>query len=90
MIKLAFAPRFKKEAEKLPPHRRKHVTNALRKFVENPSLPSLDFRPLAKAPGYFIIDPHAGDRIVVKKIAADQYLIADVGPHDNVYRRWNR
>ncbi len=53
-------------------------------------LPSLDFRPLAGAAGYFIIDPHSGDRIILRKNAENDFSAVDVGPHDNLYRRWNR
>ena len=63
---------------------------ALAKFQEAPNLPSLAFRPLAGARGYFIIDPHHGDRIILRKVAKDLFAAVDVGPHDNVYGRWNR
>lgn len=81
---------FERALKGLPPNRGKGAIRCLVKFQTEPRLPSLDFRPLAGAPGYFIIDPHGGDRIILRKIAEDHYAAVDVGPHDNIYRRWNR
>ena len=83
-------PAFLKALKKLPPHREKGAIRALGKFAATPELPSLDFRPLAGAPGYHIIDPQSGDRVILRKIEDDHFEAVDVGPHDNIYRRWNR
>ncbi len=80
---------FERAMNKLPPNRKRGAIRALAKFQTEPRLPSLDFRPLAGAVGYFIIDPHGGDRIILRKITHDHYAAVDVGPHD-LYRRWNR
>ncbi|MEH3120257.1 MAG: hypothetical protein PGN25_22420 [Methylorubrum populi] len=53
-------------------------------------MPSLRFRPLAGRVGYFIINPTRGDRIILRKDGDDLYAAVDLGPHDNVYRRWDR
>ena len=58
--------------------------------MKEPRLPSLDFRSLAGAPGYYIIDARHGDRIILRGDGEDLYAAVDVGPHDNIYRRWNR
>lgn len=81
---------FNRELKKLPPDRQEAVLKALLKFQTTPNLPSLAFRPLTGAHGYFIINPHRGDRIILRKLGEDSYAAVDVGPHDNVYRRWNR
>lgn len=74
----------------LPPDRRKSANAALVKFMTEPSLPSLRFRPLEGIKGFFIINCIHGDRIILRKVAEDLFAAVDVGPHDNVYRRWNR
>ncbi|MGU3449672.1 type II toxin-antitoxin system RelE family toxin [Methylobacterium sp. 391_Methyba4] len=81
---------FKKALDRLPPHRKRGAVRALAKFSATPDLPSLDFRSLAGAPGYHIIDPQSGDRIILRKVEDDHFEAVDVGPHDNIYRRWNR
>lgn len=77
-------------AKKLPPDRRKAAATALMKFTDEPSLPSLRFRPLQKLKGFYIISSVHGDRIILRKDGDHLYAAVDVGPHDNVYRRWNR
>lgn len=89
-VQISVEKSFEREIKRLPPSRQKAVIRALGKFMQNPAIPSLDFRPLAGAPGYYIIDPHKGDRIILRMDAPDRYAAVDVGPHDNVYRRWNR
>jgi len=89
-VRLTVKKRFEDGLQGLPPNRRKSAVRALEKFIEEPRRRSLDFRPLAGVPGFFIIDPQAGDRIILQKIAEDHYSVEDVGPHDNVYRRWLR
>ena len=77
-------------ARKLPPDRKKAANAALVKFMSEPALPGLKFRPLESKKGFFIISSAHGDRIILRKDADDLYAAVDVGPHDNVYRRWNR
>lgn len=89
-VQVTTAPSFLKELRKLPPDRQRGAAKGLGKFIKTPELPGLDFRSLAGHPGYYIIDPHGGDRIILRKIADDHYEAVDVGPHDNIYRRWNR
>lgn len=89
-MRLTVQPRFEAELKRLPPHRQRAAIRALEKLQRVPPPRGLDFRSLSKAPGFFIIDPNAGDRIVLYKIDDDHFSIEDVGPHDNVYRRWNR
>ena len=81
---------FLAEARKLPPDRRKAAANALTRFATEPSLPSLKFRPLQKAKDFYIISSAHGDRIILRRDGDNLYAAVDVGPHDNVYRRWNR
>ena len=81
---------FVAEARKLPPNRKKAASVALTKFMTEPQLPSLRMRPLQGKQGYFIIDSVHGDRIILRKDADDLFAAVDVGPHDNVFRRWDR
>jgi hypothetical protein len=74
----------------LPPDRAKKAKDALLKFQGEPRRRSLDFRSLKSNPGYFIIDARRGDRVILRKEGDDYYTAVDVGPHDNIYRRWNR
>jgi hypothetical protein len=53
---------YKNALASLPPERAKKANAALL-FQNNPRLRSLDFRQLKSNPGYFIIDPHRGDRV---------------------------
>ena len=89
-VRVKLTPSFLKALKGLPPHRQKGAARALAKFSATPELPSLDFRSLAGAPGYHIIDPQSGDRIILRKIEDDHFEAVDVGPHDNIYRRWHR
>jgi mRNA-degrading endonuclease RelE of RelBE toxin-antitoxin system len=90
IIKITVEESFKRGLKQLPPDRRRRASAALVKFIETPDLPGLAFRPLAKMSGFYIIDINRGDRIILRKDAEDIYAAVDVGPHDNVYRRWNR
>lgn len=81
---------FLDEARRLPPNRRKAVIAALDKFRSETALPSLRFRQLEGMSDYFIINAVHGDRVILRKDADDLFAAVDVGPHDNVYRRWNR
>ncbi|MBK3406303.1 hypothetical protein H0176_23465 [Methylorubrum populi] len=74
----------------LPPDRKKAANRAILKFAEEPGLPSLRFRPLRGQPNFYIINPTKGDRIILRMDGPDLYAVVDVGPHDNVYRRWDR
>lgn len=81
---------FLDEAKKLPPDRRKAASATLTKFMTEPALTSLRFRPLERVKGFFIVSSAHGDRIILRRDGDDLYAAVDVGPHDNVYRRWNR
>lgn len=81
---------FVRGLKSLPPNRQKQAISALTKFMEEPGLTGLRFRPLAGRDGHFIISANKGDRIILRKDADDLYAAIDVGPHDNVYRRWDR
>jgi hypothetical protein len=89
-IRLTIEAGFEAGLRSLPPDRRKAAGRALLKFAEEPGLPSLRFRPLVGRIGYFIINPTRGDRIILRKDGDDVYAAVDLGPHDNVYRRWDR
>ncbi len=80
---------FVKRFGKLKLGTKQRISRALEKFMLEPMPRSLDFRPLASALGFYIIDSSSGDRILLRKIADDHFEIVDFGPHD-VYRRWNR
>ena len=81
---------FVKALKSLPPHRQKKAVNAIDKFGKTPNLSSLRLRSLENKDGYWLIDAARGDRIVLREDGGDLYAAVDVGPHDNVYRRWNR
>jgi hypothetical protein len=89
-IKVIVENSFLAGLKKLPPDRQKALCNALEKFMSAPDLPGLRFRSLGGASGYFIINGAHGDRIILRRDADETYADVDAGPHDNVYRRWNR
>ena len=95
-VHLTVEPSFDRGLVSLPPNRRKAAGRALLKFVEEPGLPSLRFRPLAGRAGYYILSAGKGDRIILRKEEplegdeGERFAVVDVGPHDNVYRRWDR
>ena len=81
---------FIKALKGLPPNRQDAAISALSRFQAEPALPGLKFRPLAGKPGFFIISSVHGDRIILCRDEAEVYSAVEVGPHDNIYRRWNR
>lgn len=81
---------FERQLQRLPKDRAKAVVARLDRFSKNPDLPSLKLRPMKGLEGGWIINARHGDRIVLEKLNENKYLLADVGPHDNVYRRVNR
>lgn len=89
-VRLTIEDSFTAGLKSLPPDRRKAAGRATLKFVDEPGLPSLRLRPLVGRAGYFIISAGKGDRIILRKDGDDIYAAVDVGPHDNVLRRWNR
>jgi hypothetical protein len=56
----------------------------------NPQIPSLKFRQLKGIPSHFIINGSSGDRIILEKLSEDIFEVVDCGPHDNIYRVWDR
>lgn len=87
---IATAASFEKALKSLPPHRATAAAKTLLLFMEEPGLPRLRFRALKGLEEYFIINVKHGDRIILKKIENETYLAVDIGPHDNIYRRWDR
>lgn len=81
---------FERALRSLPPDRQKAVSNSLTQFMQDPLPNKLDFRSLKGAQGYFIINARKGDRIILCLLEDDLYAAVDVGPHDNIYGRWNR
>jgi hypothetical protein len=81
---------FVRRLRKLPPDREKAARAALAKFMQDATRAGLNFRPLAGSPEHFIINSAHGDRIILRRDEADLYAAVDVGPHDNLYRRWDR
>lgn len=81
---------FEKALKSLPPDRARAAIKTLSLFMEEPTLPRFNFRALKGLEGYFIINVKHGDRIILNKIDDDTYIASDIGPHDNIYRRWNR
>lgn len=68
----------------------KAALESVAKFIVEPALPRLSFRPLKGHSGHFIINGKHGDRIILRKVEDDLYELVDVGPHDNIYRRLDR
>lgn len=89
-MKVSVEQSFIEALKRLPPDRAKAARNGLLKFQAAPNLPHLYFRALEGREGFFIIDLRRGDRIILRRESDDHYVAVDVGPHDNVYRRWNR
>lgn len=97
MTKVRSSKPFERGLKGLPPNRKEAAITALRRFMAEPALPSLKFRPLAGKKDHFIISSVHGDRIILRREdeemdaeAGQTFTAVDVGPHDNVYRRWNR
>ncbi|HVV94867.1 MAG TPA: hypothetical protein VHD15_15760 [Hyphomicrobiales bacterium] len=88
-MRLTIAPTFVAALKKLPPDRQRAVKSCLLRFQTEPALPSLHFRPLAGKGGYFIISAAHGDRVILRREDGDAFTAVDVGPHENVYRRWD-
>lgn len=89
-MKIDLTPSFTKAATRLPPDRALAVMRALDRFRLTPDLPSLKFRPLKGHVDVFIINARRGDRIILRRLGADHFAVVDCGPHDNVYRVWDR
>lgn len=89
-IELVLSPTFIAHIKKLPPDRQKGIKSKLRLFRQNPEGNSLRYRPLEPFNDLYIINGKGGDRIILKRINEAKYEVLDVGPHDNVYRRYNR
>ena len=62
-------PGFRRALKKLPPDRAEAAIATLEKFMEEPALPRLDFRPLRGKAGYFLINARRGDRIILRRDA---------------------
>jgi len=88
-VHVAVTPAFLKAANKLPPDRVKKLAATIKKFVAEPKIPSLDFRPLKGTSDYYVIDSTGGDRVILRKLDDQHYEAVDCGTHD-IYRRWNR
>jgi mRNA-degrading endonuclease RelE of RelBE toxin-antitoxin system len=87
---LIVTPRFNKSLRSLPPHRAEAAVKALKKFMESPLRPGLNFEKLKQLPeDYWSIRSGKGDRVILKRIAEHRYEVVDVGPHD-VYDRLKR
>lgn len=90
MPRLIVEGTFERGLLSLPPDRRKAAVKSLMLFMVEPTLPRFSFRSLKGADGYFIINAKRGDRIILRKDDETTFAAVDVGPHDNIYRRWNR
>lgn len=86
---MKFSKRFVKALKTLPPNRADAAIRACQKFLTEPALPSLKFRQFKGLDDFYIIDSVHGDRVLLRK-TGDSYVAEDTGPHDNVYRRWQR
>jgi hypothetical protein len=89
-VRITVTRRFELALKGLPPDRARRAANALTLFAREPRLPRLGFRSLSGSPGHFIINASRGDRIILRRESDDHFAAVDVGPHDNVYRRWSR
>ena len=90
MVRITVDPGFLRGLKSLPPLRAKAANNSLVKFAREPRTPSLDFRTFKGRTGYWLIDSGRGDRIMLEKLDEDHFAAVDVGPHDNILRKWNR
>lgn len=81
---------FTRGLRSLPPDRARAAVSTLKLFIESPDLPRLRYRPLKGKKDHFIINGKGGDRIILRKEDGGSYAVIDVGPHDNIYRRWDR
>lgn len=86
-VRLLVSDRFLRRLGRLPPHRAKAAQRALAKFLAEPLLPGLNFEKLRNlSEDYWSIRSGKGDRIVLKRLADDEFEAVDVGTHD-VYDR---
>lgn len=86
-VRLLVSDQFLRRVERLPPHRAKAARRALAKFLAEPLLPGLNFEKLRTVSAdYWSIRSGKGDRILLKRLADDQFEAVDVGTHD-VYDR---
>lgn len=86
---MKYSERFVKALKGLPPNRADAAIRAVQKFMTEPALPSLKFRSFKGLDGFHIINSVHGDRVLLRK-DGDDFVAEDTGPHDNVYRRWQR
>ncbi len=86
---MKFSERFVRALRSLPPNRAKAAIRAVEKFADEPSLPSLKFRQFKGLDNFYIINSVHGDRIILRRDEAGEFVAEDTGPHDNVYRRWS-
>lgn len=90
MVMISTGASFERALKSLPHDRATAAIKTLSLFMEEPALPRLRFRALKGLDGYFIINVKHGDRIILNKTGNETYIAVDIGPHDNVYRKWNR
>jgi hypothetical protein len=74
---------------KLTPGRQQSAVNQLYLFARQPDAPELRFRELRCAPGYWIINSHYQDRIILRAEDDGVYSAVDVGGHE-LYAEWER
>ena len=61
---------------------------AVKKFLENPKAPGLNFEAIKNSPGYFTIRVNRNFRILLRAEEDDQgpyYLLVNVAAHDDTY-----
>jgi len=80
--------KFEKGLKRLPDTAARHAAAALKKFMENPQHPSLNFEKVKHSKNKLTIRFGKGPRIVLNKIDADTYEIVDIGTHDYIYKTY--
>ena len=84
------AETFEEAIQSLSKEQRQKAWDALMKFSKAPQRPGLNWRRLRGAPGHWVINFGSGYRIVLRQDDEETFAAIDVGPHDDLYRRWNR
>jgi hypothetical protein len=66
------------------------TTNALQLFLANPQAKSLNFERVKSRKGYFTIRSNYSIRILLRQSGPQEYEIAAVGNHDDIYESYFR
>lgn len=82
MISITYSERFKKHYKKLTEIEKNQFKNKLRKFVENPTTPSLRTKKIQGTDGLFEFSVNMDIRVIWYYEGTDLVILVDIGHHD--------